>query len=118
MPLIRRNAGLGQLAAREGTVTWVPPEVRVGSHGTLTPLGTRESVHTPPRPEPIRNGLAFKAYDETAAGRAERATSPRYAHARLALARAAARYGPPPQTIRGLPGAEAVRKRRRKTVTV
>lgn len=92
-------------APREGRGELVKPEVLYGSRGAYIPTGTRARPterDLPLRYEPIRNGVQFVAYDPSPAARKARAPSPRYAHARVALERAAARYGPRPMTIRGL----------------
>jgi hypothetical protein len=119
MPRIRRNYGLGDLAPAEGRGELVQPERRYGGPGAF-PMGTREHEHDlPSQFEPIRNGVPFVAYDPTDPGyqaaKAKRARSPQYRHARLALDRAQARYGPRPNTIRGLPADQyAAPKRYRK----
>jgi hypothetical protein len=114
MPRLRRNGGIGQIEAREGAANMVQPEITQGRGGSKTPMGTRQHARDGrgQRFETIRNGAPFVEYDPSPDARAERRRKYRLAWA--ALDRTAAEYGPRPQTIRGLPGAEAVRKPRRR----
>jgi len=104
MPQPRRAGGTPDLLPREGAGHMLMPEVKVGARGAYMPTGTRERASDVPlRYEPTRNGLPpFVGYDESEAARRARRMDPSYRHARLALERAQARFGPRPQTIRGL----------------
>lgn len=103
MPRIRRNNCVLLDGPREGRGELVAPERVHGSRGAFIPTGTRErDGKISLRYEPIRNGVTFVEYDPSEAARKARAADPKYAHARRALERAEAVFGPRPVTVRGL----------------